>query len=102
MARQIAWTEQSWSDLLAVADYIAKDSPRYAASFVREVRNAARSLARFAERGRIVPEFRDPSIRELLVRNYRLVYRLTEQTVFIVGFIHAARDLASLWEREAR
>ena len=102
MAGRVVWTEIAWSDLEAAADHIAKDSPNYAAAFVREVRDAARSLAYLAERGRVVPEFDDPSIRELLVRSYRLVYQVTEETVHIIGFIHGARDLEALWEREER
>ena len=102
MAGRVVWTEIAWSDLEAAADHIAKDSPNYAAAFVREVRDAARSLAYLAERGRVVPEFDDPSIRELLVRSYRLVYQVTEEAVYIIGFIHGARDLEALWEREER
>lgn len=102
MARKVTWTEVAWSDLKEAADYIAKDSPHYAAAFVREVRDAARSLGYLAERGRIVPELDDPSIRELFVRSYRLIYQVTEQTAYIVGFIHGARDLWALWEREGR
>lgn len=102
MAREVTWTETAWNDLEEVADYIAKDSPHYAAAFVREVRDAARSLAYLAERGRAVPEFNDPNVRELFVRGYRLIYRVTEQAVYIVGFIHGARDLWALWEGEGR
>jgi plasmid stabilization system protein ParE len=94
------WTEVAWSDVSAVADYIAKDSSRYAAAFVREVREAARSLAEFAQRGRVVPELRDPQVRELFVRNYRLIYRLAGRDVFIIAFIHGARQLEPLWGRE--
>ncbi|MBU0699978.1 type II toxin-antitoxin system RelE/ParE family toxin [bacterium] len=100
MAWKVKWTEAAWNDLEEVSDYIAKDSPYYAATFVREVRDAARSLSYFAERGRVVPEFGNLSIRELFIRKYRLIYQLKEQTVCIIGFIHGARDLLALWERE--
>jgi len=96
------WTETAWGDLEAAADYIAKDSPNYAAAFVREVLDAARSLLRLAERGRVVPELDDRNIRELSVRSYRLVYHVTKEAVYIVGFIHGARDLEALWKREER
>ena len=102
MARKVTWTESAWTDLEEVAEYIAKDSPHYAGAFVREVRDAARSLTDLAERGRLVPEFNDPSIRELFVRSYRLIYQVTGQTIYIVGFIHGARDLWALWERGGR
>lgn len=100
MARKVTWTERAWNDLEGIADYIAKDSPHYAATLVREVRDAARSLAFLAERGRIVPELHDPDIRELLVGSYRLIYEISDQDAYVLGLVHGARDLRTLWERE--
>jgi len=57
MARRVAWAERAAVDLDKAAEYIARDSPIYAASLVRQAHRAARSLATLAERGRIVPEF---------------------------------------------
>ena len=102
MVRTIIWAEISSNDLEATANYISRDSPTYAAACVRDVRDAARSLVHFAERGRVVPEFSDPNVRELFVRNYRLIYRLDPMTVYIIGFIHGSRDLRQLWDREKR
>ena len=102
MARKVKWTAAAWSDLEEAADYIARDSPNYAAAMVREVREAARSLSRLAERGRMVPEFREPAIRQLLVGNYRLIYQVSKDTVDILALVHGARDLPALWEREDR
>jgi toxin ParE1/3/4 len=102
VARRVVWTQLARSDLGVTADYISMDSPRYAAAFVREVRDAARSLRRFAERGRVVPEFDDPRLRELIVRSYRLIYYVDPKTVHVIAFVHGARDLESLWRREQR
>lgn len=84
MARRVAWTETAWRDLEHVADYIAEDSPGYAAAVVRRIRDQARSLEELSERGRIVPE------------SYRLIY------VHVLGLIHGARDLTALWETGSR
>ena len=94
MARKVDWTDPAWDDLAEVADYIAKDSQYYAAAFVQEVRSAAASLSEFAERGQIVPELGDPSIRELLIKSYRLVYRVSPERVRILTLIHGARRWA--------
>ncbi|MBI4722116.1 MAG: type II toxin-antitoxin system RelE/ParE family toxin [Candidatus Stahlbacteria bacterium] len=102
MAQRVKWTEVDWSDIERVADYIAKDSPYYAAAFVREVRDIARSLAYLSERGRTLPEFGDPTVRELFVKKYRLIYQVRGQTVYVIGFIHGSRDLLMLWEQEKR
>ena len=102
MARRVTWTESAWADLEAAAEYIEKDSPRYAAAFVREMRDASRSLANLSERGRIVPEFDDSIIRELLVRSYRMIYRVGDDRVVVLGLIHGARDLQALWDDTQR
>jgi len=102
MAWTIKWTQSAWNDLEAAADYISKDSPRYAASFVQEVRDAARSLNTLAFRGRVVPEFNDTNIRELFLKNYRLIYQITAQQIYVLGLIHGARDLWVLWKKESR
>ena len=55
-----------------------------------------------AERGRIVPEFVNPTVRELFVGSYRLIYQITEQDVYIIGFIHGASDLLVVWEQDGQ
>jgi toxin ParE1/3/4 len=96
VAWRVVWTDPAWLNLEAAADYIGQDSLRYAASLVREARDAARSLAHLANRGRIVPEINDVSVRELFVWRYRLIYRVNDRTVEVLAFIHSARDLSAL------
>ena len=93
MARKVVWTGPGWEDLESAAKYIARDSEFYAATLVQEANEAAMSLTDFGERGQVVPEFGDESIRELLVKPYRLVYKMTYEHVFIVAFIHGAERL---------
>ena len=102
MARRVAWTEAAWRDLERIADYIAEDSPGYAAAFVRSIRDRARSLEELAARGRVVPELGQPTVRELIVGSYRLVYEISERDVYVLGLIHGARDLTAFWDEEAR
>ena len=93
MAREIIWTDPAWDDVENAADYIAQDSKFYAAAFVQEIKEAAASLANFAERGQVVPEFGDESIRELLVKSYRLVYRVSDKQILILTLVHGAQRL---------
>jgi plasmid stabilization system protein ParE len=93
MARKVVWTGPGLVDLESAAEYIARDSEFYAAALVQEANEAALSLKNFGERGQVVPEFGDESIRELLVKPYRLVYKLTDEHAFVVAFIHGAQRL---------
>lgn len=96
MAYSIDWTESAISSVAEAAEYIAKDSPSYAATLIAKAERAANSLYQFPKRGRVVPEYRDAIIRELFVDRYRLIYRIQDNGVTIVAFVHGARDLAAL------
>lgn len=101
MARSVGWTERAWSDLERAAEYITEGSPSYAATLLAGARDVAASLDRFPERGRIVPEFGEPEIRELFVGSYRLIYRVGNDRIDVLAFIHGARDLDAAWQRPA-
>ena len=68
MATEIEWAESAIQALEEAADYIAKDSVVYAAALVAGAEKAAESLTNFPRRGRSVPEYGDPVIREILRR----------------------------------
>jgi toxin ParE1/3/4 len=99
MAKRVIWTLAAWYDLETVADFISRDSPYYAAAWVRNVRDAARSLNLMSMRGRVVPEIGDRQLRELIVQSYRLIYKVERSHVAVLGIIHGARDLKTLWAR---
>ena len=85
MAREVIWTEPAWQDVEAAADFIARDSESYSAAFFQEVMESATSLTEFAEMGRMVPEFGNQRIRELLVGSYRLVYEVSDDRVLVLA-----------------
>ena len=102
MARKIIWTNEATDDLEVITEYISRDSVYYAASFVQKILDTTRTLSQFVERGRIVPEFNKADVRELFVKEHRLIYKVEEFRIVILGIIHGKRDLATLWERERR
>jgi addiction module RelE/StbE family toxin len=93
MDREITWSVSASDDLVAVAEHISRDSESYAATVVRELVAATRTLRVFAERGRRAPEYNDPSVRELIVRKYRLVYRIRPERIEVLRIIHGAREM---------
>ena len=96
MARQVVRTESAWQELEAAAQYIARDSPRYAAALMDEAKFASRSLQMFPERGRRVPELGDISIREIFIKNYRMLYEISLNEVVILTFLHGARQFPGI------
>lgn len=101
MAKRIVWTEAAWIDLESIANFISRDSPYYAASFVHEIRDCARSLSQMSMRGHIVSEIGDRQIRQLMVQSYRLIYKVEGSRVAVLAIVHGARDLKSVWARRS-
>ena len=90
--RSVAWTPLARDGLDEILAYIAEDSPEAAEKVLEVVLRVAESLSVFAERGRVVPELQDRSIREVFVYLYRIIYELSASEVRILAFIHGARD----------
>ena len=93
MARRVVWTESAWQEVECAASFVSRDSPRYAAALVDEARSAARALRTFPARGRMVPELNDDSVRELFVKECRLICELRPDRVVILAFVHGACQL---------
>ena len=58
-----------------------------------DVFGAVERLERFPESGRIVPEKNEPSIREIILGNYRIVYRFRNDVAELLTIHHGARLL---------
>ena len=90
---EIRWTLQAAADLEAIAEFISVDSPQYAQLFALNIFNAIERLATFPRSGRAVPELGNPAIREIILGNYRIVYRLRNEVAEILTVYHGARLL---------
>jgi addiction module RelE/StbE family toxin len=93
MAHRIVWSPRAVHDLQAITNYIAADSPAYAAAVMKKIVHQARTLAEFPHAGRKVPEFDDESIREFVVYSYRVIYRVQPDEIIIAAVIHGRRIL---------
>lgn len=78
--------------------YIAQDSRPAAERLLIQALEAASSLDTLGERGRVVPEWAQPTVRELFVQRYRLLYEVRPDEIQILAFLHGARDLTR-WRR---
>jgi len=92
VAYGVAWTESAWQELEEAAEYIARDSPHFASALMHEAQLAAQSLKKSPQRGRVVPELRDASVREIFAKQYRLIYELGPNRVVVLSFLHGARQ----------
>ncbi|GAQ17588.1 plasmid stabilisation system protein [Oceanobacillus picturae] len=88
--------ESAVKDLDNVCTYIAEDSEEYARMFARRIMEAIETTAVFPHSGRIVPELKDEKVREKVLSNYRIIYRINNDAVEVVRIIHNARNFKDI------
>ncbi|MDJ0853526.1 MAG: type II toxin-antitoxin system RelE/ParE family toxin [Myxococcota bacterium] len=102
MARRrsrVEWAEVAARDLEEIAAFLALDSQRTAERVLRRVEARVAALESSPARGRLVPElarFQMRTWRELVIRPYRLLYRIEGDTVTVLAVLDARRDLEDL------
>ncbi len=93
MAFKIIWSKQSRDDLQCIVLFIAQNNPPVAESFGCLLMSKVEVLAQFPLIGRVVPEENDGKVREIVLRPYRIIYKVLaeEQLVAIARVWHGAR-----------
>ena len=92
----VRWSAAASRDLRSIFDYIARDSRHYARQVVDTILATADDIEPFTERGRVVPEIDDESIREVFVYSYRVIYERRHDDVVVIAVIHGRRLLPPL------
>ena len=91
VALTIEWSERAVADLRAVDEYIAADNPAAAARRVGRLIAKAEAAARLPMAGRVAPEKGRTDIREVFLRNYRIVYRVREGSILVLTVFEGHR-----------
>ena len=93
MDYQVVLSSSSRKDLQDIVRYISTYGPSKALSFGRFLIQHTKGLAQFPERGRVVPEIGDDAVREIIVRHFRIVYRVdhNKQLIEVIRVWHARR-----------
>jgi len=92
---KLSWSKESMLKLLEIEQYIEKNNPKKAVEFTDFLISQGEVLSDTPYIGRIVKEISNPSIRELIVNNYRIVYKIQEQDVIILTVFEGHRLIRS-------
>ncbi len=85
------------AELEAIGDYIARDNPLRAVSFVRELRDRCMSLADMPLAFPLVPRYEDRGVRHRVHGNYQIFYRvvgLPAGRIDVIHVLHSTRNAA--------
>ncbi len=90
---KIIWTNEALQSLQDIKDYISLDNEKRANDFVNYLIGRSEIIRQNKQIGRIVPEISNNSIRELIVKNYRMVYKIHGDKIEILTVFEAHKLL---------
>ena len=93
---KLIWSPRAASDLEDICNFIALDSEYHAKAFAQRIVKLIKSITDFPKAGRIVPEYQLDDLRERILQDYRIVYRIKKDKVEIVTIVHGARILPDI------
>lgn len=93
---KVVLAEEALSDLEQIADYIARDNPPRARSFVAELLGKARQLGDLPHGFPLVPRYAHLGVRRRAHRNYLIFYRAEPDRVLVIHILHSAQDYEAL------
>ena len=95
MDYRLVVTPEARYDFREIQRYIARDSVLAAQRFTSLLRSKTKILGRHPEIGRVVPEINRRVIREIIVKNYRIIYHVDflNKEIEVLRYWHAARGV---------
>ena len=93
---KVVFARSAEQDLEDIGDWIARDNPVRAASFIVELRQACRAIGRAPRSYPLVDEMRDPALRRRIHGNYLILFDVGSAVVEILHVLHGARDYAAI------
>ena len=87
-------------DLEDIGDYIARDNPARAVSFIAQLRSACLGLADFPERFPLVPRYESEGVRHRVIGKYLIFYRIEAEKLVVLHILHGAMDYAAILSPE--
>jgi len=90
---KIIWSPLAIDRVAEIAQYIAQDSLNSAQKWVESIFQVVEQLEKFPKSSRVIPEIKQDDFREIIHRNYRIIYRLQSEIVSILTVRHGRQIL---------
>ena len=95
----VEWAQPARKDLENIIDYISQDNVDIAITIFEKIKSKCNTLNQFPDRGRIVPELKAYGIlsyRELIISPWRVIYRTSDQKVYVLAVIDSRRSMEDI------
>jgi toxin ParE1/3/4 len=93
---KLIFSDRAVDDLEQIGHYIRRDAPEAARRHIQRLIDRVRQVVRFPNSGRVVPEFQESDLREVIEGNYRIVYEVNDKkkTITVITIFESHHLLA--------
>ncbi len=90
---RVHWSRRAVRDLDGITAYIARDNPTAARARVRKLRKVVEDTSHMPMSARMVPELQREDVREALLKGYRVVFQVTDESLVVLTVAGGGRQL---------
>ncbi|MFH1942575.1 MAG: type II toxin-antitoxin system RelE/ParE family toxin [bacterium] len=88
---KVIWSKESLDRLIEIEEFISEYNPIKAVEFIDFIISKSITIEDNPKIGRVVPELSNNEIRELIIKNYRLVYKIRKNNIEILTVFEGHR-----------
>jgi addiction module RelE/StbE family toxin len=92
---RIIWSPLAIQRVKEIGKQVKRDNPIVARELIDTMFKRVEKLAEFPESGAINPEAERKDIRQLVVKNHRIIYRVEENMIIVLTVRHSRQLLRS-------
>ena len=87
---KVKWTKRAIEDIYAVREYYLPLSPKFATKVTYQIFSKETLLESFPTVGRVVPELNNESVREIIYKQFRIIYVVVNNELIHIIAIHSS------------
>ncbi|MEN8192553.1 MAG: type II toxin-antitoxin system RelE/ParE family toxin [Bacteroidota bacterium] len=101
---KIKWTKEALTNIQSIEEYIFHDNPSAAIGLTDKIISLVEELIDSPQKGRVVPELSIEQIREILYKNYRIVYLFKKNSIEVLTVFegHKLLDNENILDRSKK
>ena len=90
---RVDWSPQALEQAAEIVDYIGAERPNAALDWLDGLEERLTALPGLPEQGRVVPEWYEPTVRELIYKRHRIIYEVHPDRVELLSIRHSREQI---------
>lgn len=94
---KVRWSKQAIEDIHRIQEYYSDFAVNFSIQLLDQIFEKENLIANHPEIGRVVPELNNRSVREIIFRNFRIIYAIFDSERISILTVHeSSRPLSNI------